>query len=82
MLGFRLGYGMSFFGISFNSSGLPGGNIYLNLALIGIAGIVGCGLSHVFMNRIGRRHFIFITAFSSGVFILVATFLPKGKTLL
>ena len=80
MLVFRFANSMAYFGISFNSSGLPGGNMYLNLALLGIVGMVASIVCYAIVDKISRRLFLFIAAFSSGVAILVATFLPKGKT--
>ena len=74
----RFSRGMLSFGLSFTSSGLPGGNDYLNLALLGLSGIPASLFCFIFMDKIGRRYFSFIFASLSGISLIVATFLPTG----
>ena len=66
------------FGLSFTTSSLPGGNDYLNLALIGMTGIPATFICIVSMEKMGRRHFVILFTLLSSAFLIVATFLPKG----
>ena len=67
-----------YFGISFFSSSLPGGNDYLNLALVGLTGIPAALFSAKTMEKIGRRPYIIAFAALAGAFLIGGTFVPKG----
>ena len=74
----RFALGLMYFGISFFSSSIPGGNDYLNLALVGLTGIPAALFAAKTMEKFNRRPYLIIFAALGGILLIAATFLPKG----
>ena len=67
-----------YYGISFFSSSLPGGNDYLNLALVGLTGVPASLFAAKTMEKFGRRPYSIASAALAGGLLIGATFVPKG----
>ena len=74
----RFAFGLMYYGISFFSSSLPGGNDYLNLALVGLTGIPACIFAAKTMEKIGRRPYVIASSALAGALLIGGTFVPKG----
>ena len=70
--------GTMYYGISFFSSSLPGGDDYLNLALVGLTGIPAALFAGKTMEKIGRRPYIIASAALAGALLIGGTFMTKG----
>lgn len=70
-----------YYGLSLNTSNLPGGNDYLNLTLSGLVEFPGFVFCLLMMDRYGRRPSLCLSMIFCGAAMIAVVFVPKGSGL-